>query len=89
MKLEENSTLTVKGWEPNNPQGGYLKIRCLNDCILEENAKIDLSGKGYWGGYFKEHLNGYGKGGGKGGKYCAEEVVMLLKARQEDVRFFY
>ena len=69
IKLEEGATLTIEPWQPNNPAGGYLRIRCFGDCILEKDATITVSEKGYAGGSH-DHPTGHGPGGGQTGFYC-------------------
>eukprot|EP01083_Nonionella_stella_P141879 437951_1 len=61
--IREGGTLTVKPWSPKQPDGGVLFINCHQDIILEKNARIDVTGKGFWGSA-KPSRCGYGRGGG-------------------------
>eukprot|EP01083_Nonionella_stella_P229185 811482_1 len=80
--VKQNGTLSVDGWSVNNKVGGTLNMICKGNIILEENAKIELNGKGYTGGDVGEYSghswkgkstkttkpNFGGGGGGKGDK---------------------
>ena len=70
VKIEKDATLTIAPWQVDHQDDGVLRIHCLGDCIIEENGKVDVSGKGYLGGS-ADHTQGYGQGGGHGGNYCA------------------
>ena len=48
--LNEDSILTVNGWDPNKKDGGTLSIKSWTDFIIDRNASIQLTGKGYLGG---------------------------------------
>eukprot|EP01084_Bolivina_argentea_P013799 25865_1 len=79
--IQKNGTLSVNGWNVNK-LGGILNILCKGNIILEENAKIELNGKGYTGGDYEYSGHSWkgkstkttkpnfgGGGGGKGYKY--------------------
>eukprot|EP01084_Bolivina_argentea_P297138 511839_1 len=79
--IKSCGTLTVHAWDSQSKTGGTLLIKSLNEFIIMENAKIELTGKGYCGGkncYTGESYNkpslrqgqhNYG-GGGAGGFNC-------------------
>ncbi len=49
IKLGKNATLTTTPYNPKTKQGGHLAIYCLDACVLEEGAHIDVSSCGYPG----------------------------------------
>eukprot|EP01084_Bolivina_argentea_P160020 278690_1 len=70
IKLEPNSTLTIKSWD--GKKGGKLFITCLSDIIMCQNSNINVTGTGYRG---STHFTADGecaeksKGGGYGAAF--------------------
>ena len=49
LQIINNGILTVDGWDIETRNGGIFNIKC-DSLILDNNGKIDLTGKGYEGG---------------------------------------
>eukprot|EP01083_Nonionella_stella_P050450 134191_1 len=47
--IRKGGTLTTKAWSPKFEVGGVLFLKSHQEIVLEKDASIDVSGKGYWG----------------------------------------
>jgi hypothetical protein len=68
-QVDANGSLSTK--TSGTARWKKVDIELTGDLNLESGGKIDVSGKGYPGGYLSDpdglsHLNGYGPGGGTG-----------------------